>query len=109
MAHYFTINHEQEFIAVYSPKCGCTVVKPWFMAPFGAGDADHEPAWFRENRVPTVPMFFDAGLIESVEAVYAEDCAYYHEHSGMNPTRGLLAPHRTCEAPQRAHRVEESE
>ncbi len=31
MAHYRTINHAKKFIAFFSPKCGSTTVKEWFI------------------------------------------------------------------------------
>ncbi len=30
MAHYRTINHDKEFIAFFSPKCGSTTIRDWF-------------------------------------------------------------------------------
>lgn len=35
MAHYRTINHDKKFIAFFSPKCGSTTVKDWFIASLG--------------------------------------------------------------------------
>ncbi len=32
MAYYRTINHDKQFIAFFSPKCGSTTVKEWFIA-----------------------------------------------------------------------------
>ena len=32
MAYYITIHHEKKFIAFFSPKCGCTTLKDWFIA-----------------------------------------------------------------------------
>jgi hypothetical protein len=35
MAHYFVVNNDKNFIAIFSPKCGCTTVKDWFIASLG--------------------------------------------------------------------------
>jgi hypothetical protein len=35
MAHYFVVNNDKNFVAIFSPKCGCTTVKDWFIASLG--------------------------------------------------------------------------
>jgi hypothetical protein len=32
VAHYRVVQHDKKFIACFSPKCGCTTLKDWFLA-----------------------------------------------------------------------------
>ncbi len=40
MVHYRAINHQREFIAYFTPKCGSTTIKDWVLQTFPASQRD---------------------------------------------------------------------
>ncbi len=47
MAYYFAVNHPRRFVAVFSPKCGCSTIKRWLSGSIEKGHPRYLPIMLR--------------------------------------------------------------
>jgi hypothetical protein len=52
LAHYFLINHDLRFIAVFSPKCACQTIGHWFL---NGAQPDEKAAFINLSRFAVKP------------------------------------------------------
>jgi hypothetical protein len=80
MAFYFHVNNDKAFIAIFSPRCGCTTLKNWFVSSLDQPETDEHTllkrTWIPHSRLGEFPdhrkLFFIRDPYSRVVSFYCK-------------------------------------